>query len=29
MGQIIVGRKKELAQIDQYYNSGKAEFIGV
>lgn len=29
MGQIIVGRKKELAQIDQYYNSGKAEFIAV
>ena len=29
MGQIIVGRKKELAQIDQYFNSGKAEFIAV
>ena len=29
MGQIIVGRKKELAQIDQYYHSGKAEFIAV
>ena len=29
MGQIIVGRKKELAQIEQYYNSGKAEFIAV
>lgn len=29
MRQIIVGRKKELAQIDQYYNSGKAEFIAV
>lgn len=29
MRQIIVGRKKELAQIEQYYNSGKAEFIAV
>lgn len=29
MKQIIVGRKKELAQINQYYNSGKAEFIAV
>ncbi|MGN1210962.1 MAG: ATP-binding protein [Candidatus Cryptobacteroides sp.] len=29
MEQIIVGRKKELAQIDQYYNSGKSEFIAV
>ncbi len=29
MRQIIVGRKKELAQIDQYYKSGKAEFIAV
>ena len=29
MKQIIVGREKELAQINQYYNSGKAEFIAV
>lgn len=29
MEQIIVGRKKELALIDQYYNSGKSEFIAV
>lgn len=29
MKQIIVGRKKELAQINQYYNSRKAEFIAV
>ena len=29
MKQVIVGRKKELAQIGQYYNSGKAEFIAV
>lgn len=29
MRQVIVGRKKEIAQIDQYYKSGKAEFIAV
>ena len=29
MKQIIVGRKKELAQINQYYNSGKAEFVAL
>lgn len=29
MGNLIVGRKKELAQIEQYYKSGKAEFIAV
>lgn len=29
MGQTIVGRKKELSLINQYFNSGKAEFIAV
>ena len=29
MGQVIVGRKNEIAQIEQYYKSGKAEFIAV
>lgn len=29
MKQIIVGRKFELAQLNRYYNSGKAEFIAV
>jgi len=29
MGQTIVGRKKELTLIDQYYRSGKAEFIAI
>lgn len=29
MGQTIVGRQKELTLIDQYYRSGKAEFIAV
>ena len=29
MGHTIIGRKNELAQIEQYYNSGKAEFIAV
>ena len=29
MGQVIVGRKTEIAQIEQYYKSGKAEFIAV
>lgn len=29
MEPIIVGRKNELAQIDKYYNSGKAEFVAV
>ncbi len=29
MGQTIVGRKKELTLINQYFNSGKAEFIAV
>ena len=29
MEQAIVGRKKELAQIERYYHSGKAEFVAV
>lgn len=29
MGQTIVGRRKELSLINQYFNSGKAEFIAV
>lgn len=29
MGQTIIGRKKELSLINQYFNSGKAEFIAV
>ena len=29
MGQVIVGRNNEIARIEQYYNSGKAEFIAV
>ena len=29
MEQVIVGRKKELAQIERYYHSGKAEFVAV
>lgn len=29
MGHLIIGRKKELTQLEQYYNSGKAEFIAV
>ena len=29
MGQVIVGGKDEIAQIEQYDKSGKAEFIAV
>lgn len=29
MGNAIIGRKKELELLDQYYNSGKAEFIAL
>ena len=25
----IIGRKKEIKQLTEYYNSGKAEFVAV